>query len=306
MNSPHALYGIPPRSVQVMDALHADAVQYSPLIPDAHALEDCAPNSLASALLLAPPGTLERRYVLACALRALAIDTPLTALALKEKGGNRIADELKQFGCTVTQDSHSHFRFCTTTRPAVLTAIDDALTQGGPQPHPTHGLWTQPGIFSWDRIDPASALLLKHLPVFRGAGADLGCGLGILSRAALTSVNVTALTLIDIDRRAVNAARRNITDPRAHFLWADMRSDLPAITPLDFVVMNPPFHDNGIEDKTLGQHFITRAAALLKRGGTCWLTANRHLPYEALLAKQFSRVETIAEADGFKIIAAEK
>ncbi|WP_163545134.1 methyltransferase, partial [Klebsiella pneumoniae] len=65
---------------------------------------------------------------------------------------------------------------------------------------------------------------------------------------------------------------------------------------LDFVVMNPPFHDGGAEDKALGQAFVRRAADLLKPRGTCWLVANRHLPYEAVLAPLFKtvtmRVET--------------
>ena len=78
------------------------------------------------------------------------------------------------------------------------------------------------------------------------------------------------------------------------------------MTGLDFVVMNPPFHDSGIEDKALGQTFIQRAAAQLRSGGSCWLTANRHLPYEAILKPLFRRVTLVAEADGYKIYQAQK
>jgi len=299
----HILYGLPPRALL---AVRADAVQCSPLIPGSAALEACAPESLASTVLLAPPGTLERCYAMAGALQALAAGAPLTVLAPNDKGGSRIATELRRFGCEVSEASRSHFRICTTTRPATLNGIAQAWAQGGPQQHPAHGLWTQPGIFSWDRLDAGSALLLEHLPPFTGHGADLGCGLGVLSRAVLQSAAARTLTLVDIDRRAVDAARRNIADLRAQFLWADVRDDALGVEGLDFVVMNPPFHDTGIEDKTLGQSFIERAARLLRPGGVCWLTANRHLPYEALLAKRFSTVRRIAEADGFKIYAAEK
>ena len=65
--------------------------------------------------------------------------------------------------------------------------------------------------------------------------------------------------------------------------------------------MNPPFHEAGIENQVLGQTFIQRASAVLKRGGECWLTANRHLPYEAILKPLFRRVTLIKEADGYKI-----
>ena len=70
--------------------------------------------------------------------------------------------------------------------------------------------------------------------------------------------------------------------------------------------MNPPFHLGGVEDQALGQGFLQRAASVLRRGGVLWLTANRHLPYETVLKPLFSRVETRAEARGFKIIEAHK
>ena len=296
------LYGNPPAA---MVTVPPSTVQLSPLVVGAAALEDQPPGSLRAMTMLAPAGTLERRYVLAHALHALSPDAALTVLALKDKGGRRIATELKAFGCTVTEASRSHYRIVTTCRPVALRGIDTTLADAGPQQHPAHGLWTQPGIFSWDRIDAGSALLLKHLPALSGRGADLGCGLGVLSAAALAFASVTSIALVDMDRRAVEMAQRNITDPRATFLWADARDALP-LSALDFIIMNPPFHEAGVEDKTLGQAFVARAAALLKPGGTCWLTANRHLPYEALLTQCFTRYQLIAQEDGFKIYAAEK
>ena len=61
--------------------------------------------------------------------------------------------------------------------------------------------------------------------------------------------------------------------------------------------MNPPFHDGGTEDRALGQGFIRRAAEVLRPGGTCWLIANRHLPYEGVLTPLFNASTLKAEAD---------
>lgn len=168
------------------------------------------------------------------------------------------------------------------------------------------GLWSQPGVFSWNRVDPGSALLLKHLPQLSGRGADLGCGVGYLARTVLAMPGVEALTMVDIDRRAVEAAAKNITDPRATIHWADVRKAGSFPENLDFIVMNPPFHDGGAEDRSLGQHFVRRAAESLRKGGRCWLTANRHLPYEDHLKALFARATLIVEADGFKIYEARK
>jgi 16S rRNA (guanine1207-N2)-methyltransferase len=297
-----AVYGLPPTELAQVPA---QALQVSPLIPNTTRLEDLPEASLASVAVLAPPGTLERRYTLALALRALAPGSDFTVLSPKDKGGSRIGKELAAFGCTVSETAKHHHRICTGRRPSGLTGIEDAIAAGAPRLDPTIGLWTQPGVFSWDRIDPGSALLREILPPLAGQGADLGCGIGYLAHGILASPKVEGLTLIDIDRRAVDAAERNVADPRVTVRWADVRAGT-ALSNLHFVVMNPPFHDAGAEDQGLGQSFIRRAAEALRTGGVCWLVANRHLAYEAVLRPLFRRVTLKAEAGGYKIFEAQK
>jgi 16S rRNA (guanine1207-N2)-methyltransferase len=296
----HGLYGLPPDE---LSAAIPNAIQVSPLIPGSAALEAQVPESLAGFVMLAPPGTIERRYAAALGLRALAVGAPFTILAPKDRGGSRLAGELEAFGCSVYDLAKRHHRICTGVRAADLN-LDEALAEGGPQQ--VDGLWSQPGVFSWDRLDPGSALLAQHLPPLTGRGADFGCGIGTLALAALASPKLVQITLLDIDRRAVEAAKRNITDPRAAIRWADVRQPDATLAKLDFVVMNPPFHDGGAEDRSLGQTFIRRAADSLRTGGRLWLTANRHLPYEAVLKPLFKRVTPIVEAAGYKVYEAQK
>lgn len=282
------------------------AVQVSPLTPGSQAFEDVAPDSLSGAVVAAPPGTVERRYTLALALRALRPGGALTALAPTEKGGNRLSKELGSFGCAVSTVSKRHHRIAQTARPAVLNeaALAAAIEAGAPRFVEALGQWSQPGVFSWDAHDPGTLLLIATLPNLAGRGADLGCGLGLLSAAALANPDVTHLDLVDIDRRAVNCARRNIKDSRAAFHWADART-APALEELDFVVMNPPFHDGGAENKSLGQAFVRRAHQLLRKGGAVWLVANRHLPYEGVMKPLFTTVTLRAESHGFKVYEAQ-
>ena len=94
-------------------------------------------------------------------------------------------------------------------------------------------------------------------------------------------------------------------DARARFHWSDVRA-APDLSGLDFVVMNPPFHDGGAEDKALGQAFIRRGRDMLRKGGAMWLVANRHLPYEAVLNEQFSAVTPRADKAGFKVYEARR
>ena len=296
------VYGDPPANlVRIVGA----AAQFSPLIPGAQDLADIPGASLNGLAMLAPPGTIERRFALAQALQALLPESRLVALAPKDKGGSRLAQDLQQLGCSFEEVARRHHRICETRGPGDAKALAAALAEGEPRWLEGLGLWSQPGVFSWNRIDPGSAQLLEHLPALSGNGADFGCGIGVLSRAVLTSPKVLQLNMIDIDRRAIDMARRNIRDDRVHFTWADART-ITKPAGLDFVVMNPPFHEGGIENQALGQSFIKSAASILRSGGCCWLTANRHLPYEAILKPLFRHVNLIAESGGYKIYQARK
>jgi 16S rRNA (guanine1207-N2)-methyltransferase len=293
------LYGLPP--LELHQPAQGEA-QTSPLIPGSQALEAFEPASLDAATILAPAGAVERRYVLALVLRALKPGAAMVAMAPKDKGGSRLKKELEAFGCAVEEAAKRHHRICHLDRPADLVGIDNAVAEGAPRI--VQGLWSQPGVFSWDRVDPGTAALLKVLPALAGQGADFGCGVGVLAHAVLASAAVTRLHLIDIDRRAVDCARRNVDEPRADFARADATTAAPE--GLDFVVMNPPFHDAGWESKALGQRFIAAAHRALRKGGVLWMVANLHLPYEAVLEPLFARVERRDGGGPYKVFEARK
>jgi len=295
------LYGRPPA---VFDP-PGDAVQTSPLIPGSAPLESVAEGSVDDIMVYAPPGVLERRYTLALALRALKPGGRLDVMAPKDKGGSRLKKELAAFGVEVGESAKAHHRRCVVIRPETLDGLDEAIEAGAPRLVPGLEAWSQPGVFAWDRLDAGTMALAQTLPPMKGAGIDLGCGYGALATVVLRAPAVTALRLVDLDRRAVEAARKNVTDPRASFEWADVRT-LEDTGELNFVVSNPPFHDGGAEDKRLGQAFIRKAAGLLKKGGGLWLVANRHLPYEAELNDAFKRVTMVADAGGYKVFEAVK
>ena len=220
--------------------------------------------------MLAPPGTVERRDALALALRALKPGGRLTALAPKDKGGSRLAQGAGRRSAAPSRRPRApHHRICADERPAPHRGLDAAIAAGAPRFVEEIGLWSQPGVFSWDRIDPGSRAA-GRAPARRcpGAGADFGCGLGYLAHAVLASPKVDNPGPVDIDRRAVEAARRNVDDPRVT-LPLGRRAQPSALTGLDFVVMNPPFHDGGTEDRALGKAFIRAAARSLRHGRAC-------------------------------------
>ena len=118
-----AVYGVPPAELA---AVTAACRQFSPLHPGGENLVDAAPASLSTLTMLAPPGTIERRYAMALALRALVPGAALAVLAPKDRGGARLGDELRGFGCVVSEISKRHHRICATQRPAEPLNLDEA------------------------------------------------------------------------------------------------------------------------------------------------------------------------------------
>ncbi len=163
---------------------------------------------------------------------------------------------------------------------------------------------SQPGIFSWDRVDDGSAMLAKHLPDdFTGTVADFGCGWGCLARHVLRSSGVERIDLVDAEFRAIEAARANVADTRASFHWLDLAGEAaPSI--YDAIVCNPPFHAGRAADPALGQRIIEAAAGALKPGGRLYMVANRGLPYEPVLKQHFARFETLADNNKFRVTRA--
>ena len=166
------------------------------------------------------------------------------------------------------------------------------------------GFATAPGMFSADGIDPGSALLARHLPERLPTRiVDLGAGWGWLSAQALQRPGVETLHLVESDHAALDAARRNLPDPRAVFHWADAR-DFRLPEPVNAVIMNPPFHQGRKAEPSLGAAFIASAARLLTGAGRLWMVANRHLPYESVLAQHFASAVEIGGDTRFKVIEA--
>jgi len=170
---------------------------------------------------------------------------------------------------------------------------------------------SRPGVFAWDRIDPASALLVEHLPAdLAGKGADLGAGYGYLSAEVLArGSKVVALDLYEAEARALDLAKQNLAafqdKAKLAYRWHDVTKGLSE--QYDFIVSNPPFHTQSRADRPdVGRRFIAVAAEALKPGGRLFLVANRHLPYEAVLNESFGQVRVAGERDGFKVIEAVK
>lgn len=305
------------------DALERQGCRVSPRVDE---------TGFVTTLILPPRSREAARALLARAVQATREGGSIVLAASNDEGARSHEGDLRRLLGDALSLSKYKSRVVIARRDAAVLdtavlaewlALDEPRRVSGP-----HGeFWTRPGLFAWDRVDAASALLAEHLPsTLSGRIADLGAGWGFLSmRLVQHCPGITALDLFEADANALEPARRNLQmalsqDPEsrhsrlrgndggsevaANVHWHDVTSGLPQR--FDTIVTNPPFHMGRADLPALGRAFIQCAAEALADAGQLWLVANRHLPYEATLSAAFAQVQTCAQRDGFKVIHAQR
>lgn len=167
---------------------------------------------------------------------------------------------------------------------------------------------TAPGMFSHEKIDAGSRLLVDHLPAdIAGRVADFCAGWGyVAAEVAARSKGLKALDLYEADFEAIEAAKQNVrAECEVRLFWQDLIAE-PVEERYDWIVMNPPFHQGRAAEPDIGVALIKAAAKALKPGGKLAMVANRQLPYEATLAASFSTTGELARDNRFKVLLARR
>ncbi len=262
-------------------------------------------------LFLAPKNVTEARYLAAKGLSLLRDGGLLACAGGNDEGGTRLEKMLREFG---VDDTHALSKNKARAAWGVKTgglneAVKEALAAGAEQFVPETGFTSQPGLFAWNKTDRGSALLARHLVALEGSGADFGCGYGYLPQHVLrNNPGVSFLACVDADDRAVRLCSKNFGNKKmpAQFLWEDLTKPVAGLQDLDFIVMNPPFHEGKKTNADIGRDFIRTAHESLRPGGALWMVANAKLDYEKTLAALFAAHEKLYEGEGFKIFRAVK
>lgn len=267
-----------------------------PLLSDIH-------GAFAAVWLCLPKQKEETEGLIAFAFERAAPGGLVVIAAANDAGGARLPQMMKDRGIPFETYSKNKCRVVWARKDAPVSGLENL------QPRVLNfdgiDFTTVPGLFSWDEADAGSQILLQHIDGLSGIGADLGCGYGYLSMHALQRFPaIERLIAIDIDARAIDCLKKT-AGPQAKLetVWFDVtRLQEKKIPILDFVIMNPPFHTGKKQDVALGQKFLRTALHHLKPGGELYFVANRHLPYEDIVAGGASQCSVLAEQDGFKVM----
>ncbi|QHQ33785.1 class I SAM-dependent methyltransferase [Algicella marina] len=289
----------------VIHALSDDKSSYESITLAGHTTEP--PQQPANlALVFLGRNRVANHAEIAMAMRRLAPGGILLVDGQKTDGIDSVLKQMRTHFEVAGVLSKSHGKVFWLVRPEYLPdVLEDWENLASPQVN-SDGLITAPGMFSHEGIDPGTAFLAENLPQkCTGRAADLGAGWGALSLLLLNSApGITTLHLYEADRKALDAARENLQDPRASFHWSDVTSLKAQAQPYDLVISNPPFHTTRKAEPSLGIAFIEAAARILSPKGVFLMVANRHLPYEAALDVSFRSWSETANNARYKVITA--
>lgn len=165
-------------------------------------------------------------------------------------------------------------------------------------------LETDRGMFSPDRIDPGTRILLETVPAPPPTGdlLDLGCGYGPIALAMASRAPSARVYGVDVNDRALSVARRNATAfglDTVRFIFAEQVDPGLRFTA---IWSNPPIR---IGKKALRELLATWLSRLTP-DGTAHLVVQKHLGSDSLqrwLNECGWPTERIASRSAYRVLA---
>ncbi len=179
-----------------------------------HVGEPAVDEKFPLVMLLPPRQRDEARALFACAVMHLAPGGVVLASVPNAEGAKSgEADLAKLTGAVQHLSKHKCRVFWSMPKADEVDAslLAEWLALDAPR-EIADGYVSRPGLFAWNRVDRASALLAEHLPKdLHGRVADLGAGYGYLATQVIARCpQVSAIDLYEAEARALEPARLNL------------------------------------------------------------------------------------------------
>ena len=128
-------------------------------------------------------------------------------------------------------------------------------------------IYSDNGVFSKDRFDYGTRVLLNSVDIDKLSGnvLDLGCGLGVVGIILGTFNKGINIDMVDINERAIDLAKNNLVfnNVKANVFVSDIYSNID--NKYDFIITNPPIRagKNVIRGFLLGSYDYLKDAGIL-------------------------------------------
>jgi 16S rRNA (guanine1207-N2)-methyltransferase len=167
---------------------------------------------------------------------------------------------------------------------------------------------TDAGVFSRDRVDFGSLLLIENMEIPPHARVlDVGCGYGPIGLTAAKLAAAGKVTMIDVNERAANLARRNAERNgirNVEIRVSDVYSAVQGET-FDVILTNPPIRAG----KDIVHRIFTEGYELLAEGGAMWVVIQKKQGAPSALKKlqeTYRHVDEVDREKGYSIFRAVK
>ncbi len=169
--------------------------------------------------------------------------------------------------------------------------------------------YSLPGIFSHDRLDEGTRLLLETIDFpLSSKILDVGCGYGIIGIYAAAQAPTSEIDLVDSNRLAITASQKNRSVNKlenVNIISSDLLDRIPK-NHYHLIVSNPPFHAGKEINYSITAALLKQAFQALEPGGKLMIVANQFIRYDYLMKEVFGNSHKLAQTNRFHILTATK
>ncbi len=139
---------------------------------------------------------------------------------------------------------------------------------------------TAGGVFSPERVDIGTGVLLREAPTPPGTGTflDLGCGWGPVALTLALLSPAALVYAVDVNERALDLTRANAASLGLTGVVACRPEEVPAEAHLDVIWSNPPIRVGKPALHAMLERWLPR----LHPGGTAYLVVQKNLGADSL------------------------
>ena len=171
-------------------------------------------------------------------------------------------------------------------------------------------LQTANGVFSPERIDTGTRVLLSSVPAPPPGGnlLDLGCGWGPIALTLAAESPHATVWAVDVNERSLDLVRRNALSMGLSNVNAMLPSDVPADISFMTIWSNPPIRVGKDELHNMLKLWMPR----LSQGADAWLVVARNLGSDSLqrwMDGEFASDLTVTRAalnKGYRVLRARR
>ena len=165
-----------------------------------------------------------------------------------------------------------------------------------------YSFYTDNGVFSKEKLDFGTRVLLENIPleVFKGKVLDVGCGYGTIDVILGKIVDADFLG-VDVNRRALHLAEMNKKENKIDnvtFLESNCYENVEG--KFNIIITNPPIRAG----KNIVYEIVMGARNYLTEDGTLFIVVRKEQGAKSMIRdlEEFYKVEVLNKIKGFFVI----